>query len=337
MGESDRKVRTWVSRVKPPPLDPSGIGNVMQRHISKENWTNGIEKGTTLFIGVPTFATLKVDKQHVFHNRDLLKGLLQFNSNGIFNKSTIASALDTLDNTGAMRAKHGSNWGMQHGWFIIQCMAYIKKRSKEYTPKTEPWLVDLIKTMKTFYDRVKTSSIMDQDSQDTQDTLDYKGAQSSTTPLPKAPIRRRSLFMRVSETSAPEEKEQHSAPQPLALCDKPTREHLDKVFLYSMVGNFATMIHKGEHIVSRTYTTNKDNHRIYLWPCGTTWTCTEGFVDGEAEGEEEEAEGGGPEEIHGGEEEAYDGEQEEEEEEEVEPPKKKKKHQTQSSRSPAPS
>jgi len=154
MGESDRKVRTWVSRVKPPPLDPSGICNVMQRHISKESWTNGIEKGTTLFIGVPTFATLKVDKQHVFYNRELLKGLLQLNSSGIFNKSTIASALDTLDNTGAMRAKHGSNWGMLHGWFIIQCMAYLKKMSKEYTPKTEPRLVDLIMTMKTQYESV---------------------------------------------------------------------------------------------------------------------------------------------------------------------------------------
>ena len=106
MGESGRKVRTWVSRVKPAPLDPSGICNVMQRHISKENWTNGIEKGTTLFNGVPTFVTPKVEKQHVFHNRDLLKGLLQLNSSGVFNKSTIASALDTLDNTGAMKAKH---------------------------------------------------------------------------------------------------------------------------------------------------------------------------------------------------------------------------------------
>ena len=221
---------------------------------------------------------------------------------------------------------------MQNGWFIIQCMAYLKKRSKEYTPKTEPWLVDLIMKWRTHDETINANSIMDQDSQDTQD---YQGAQSSTTPLAKAPTRRRSLFMRVSEASAPEDKEQNIAPQLLALCDKPAREHLDKLFLYSMVADFATMIHKGEHTVSRTYTTNKDNHRIYLWPCGTNWTCTEGFVDGEAEGEEE-AEGGGPEEIHGGEEEAYDGEQEEEEEEEAEPPKKKKNNKTPSSRRPAP-
>ena len=81
--------------------------------------------------------------------------------------------MDTLDNTGSMRQKHGHTWGMQHGWFIIQCMAYIKKRSKEYTPKTEPWLVDLILTMRTFHERVKANSITDQDSQDTQD---YQGA-----------------------------------------------------------------------------------------------------------------------------------------------------------------
>ena len=164
----------------------------------------------------------------------------------------------------------------------MQCMAYLKKRPKEFTAKTEPWLVDLIMTLRRHDESIQGSTNMGQDSMDSQDT--------QVTPLAKAPTRRRSLFIRLSETSCPGEQEEKPEPKCLALCDKPDREHQDKVFLYNMLGNFATMIHKGDHIVSKVYTTNKDNHRIYVWPCGTTWTCTEGCLDGEVEEEEEQQE-----------------------------------------------
>ena len=133
-----------MARNKPPQLDAIGIGNVLQQYITKNNWSSALVAGHTLFHGVTTFYNLKVEKQHIYHNRELLKALLEMNATGAFNKSTIANVLEALNIQGAMKQKHGPNWGMQHGWFIIQCMAYLRKRSREFTPKTEPCLVDLI-------------------------------------------------------------------------------------------------------------------------------------------------------------------------------------------------
>jgi hypothetical protein len=113
-------------------------------------------------------------------------------------------------------------------------------------------------------------ALMDQDSQE--------------TPLAQAPTRGKSLFIRVSDPSCPDDHEERVAPKKLRVVD------LGKSLLFNKLGNFATMIDKGQHIVSKTYSTNKHNHRIYLWPCGTTWTCTGGFVDGDEE--EEEADDG---------------------------------------------
>jgi hypothetical protein len=178
---------------------------------------------------------------------------------------------------------------MQHGWFIIQCMAYLKKRSRQCTSKTEPWLLDLIMALRHNHEHTQGFALMDQDSQETF--------------LAKAPTRGKSIFMRVSDPACPDDHEERVAPKKLRVVD------LGKSFFFNKLGNFATMVHRGEHIVSKTYTTNKHNHRIYLWPCGTTWTCTGGFVDGV----EEEEEADGQADMSEEEDEAYDGEEEEEE------------------------
>jgi hypothetical protein len=113
----------------------------------------------------------------------------------------------------------------------------------------------------------------------------------------------------VSEILSVGHQDEHAAPERLALCDKPAEEvHQDKVILYNMLGDYATMIHKGEHIASKVYTTNKENHRIDVWPCGTTCTCTEGWLD--VDQEDDEADGNAD--YEGEEEQADDGEEEEE-------------------------
>ena len=284
-----KKVRGWVSRCTPPPLDSNGLCSVFQRHIPTLVWTKAAKTGTPLFQGVVSFHEFKLEKHHLFQNQFLLKDLLQLNCTGTFNKSAIAEALETLDDKGAMRTKYGPGWGMQHGWFIIQCMAYLKKRSRQCTSKTEPWLLDLIMALRHNQEHTQGFALMDQDSQETF--------------LAKAPTRGKSIFMRVSDPSCPDDHEERVAPKKLRVVD------LGKSFFFNKLGNFATMVHRGEHIVSKTYSTNKHNHRIYLWPCGTTWTCTGGFVDGD----EEEEEADGQADMEEEEDEADDGEEEEEE------------------------
>jgi hypothetical protein len=97
---------------------------VFQRHIPTLDWEKAAKIGTPLFQGVVSFHEFKLEKHHLFQNQFLLKDLLQLNCTGTFNKSAIAEALEALDDKGAMRTKYGPGWGMQHGWFIIQCMAY---------------------------------------------------------------------------------------------------------------------------------------------------------------------------------------------------------------------
>ena len=194
---------------------------------------------------------------------------------------------------------------MQHGWFIIQCMAYVRKRSREFTPRSEPWLVDLIMSLRRHDDATKDIPVMHLDSEETQVV---EGANSCASATARAPTRRRSVFRRVSETSSVGQQDEHAAPERLALCDKPAEEvHQGKVFLYNRLGDYATMIHKGEHIASKVYTTNKENHRIYVWPCGTIWTCKEGWLD--VDQEEDETDGNAD--YQGEEEQADDGEEEE--------------------------
>ena len=66
---------------------PRRIQQVPQKCISEEQWKRGMA-GSTLYQGVQTLQNLKVDTQHVYHNKDLLKALLPLNSTGVFNKPT---------------------------------------------------------------------------------------------------------------------------------------------------------------------------------------------------------------------------------------------------------
>jgi hypothetical protein len=127
-------------------MDEENVTKVFQLHIGQENFASAI-KGNTLFEGVTTLQGLKSEKNNVFLNRKILKALLELNNSGAFNKSTIAAALAPLDSTGSMKAKHGIHWGTEHAWFILQCMTYIRKRSKEFSPRMEGCFQELILTM----------------------------------------------------------------------------------------------------------------------------------------------------------------------------------------------
>ncbi len=109
-----------------------------------------------------------------------------------------------------------------------------QERSRESTPRTEPWLVDLIMTLRRHDDATKGIPVMHQDSEETQVV---EGANSCASATARAPTRRRSVFRRVSETSSNGQQDEHAAPERLALCDKPAEEvHQDKIFLYNMLG-----------------------------------------------------------------------------------------------------
>ena len=296
--------RTWIPRHKAPTLDIQVLAKALRASLPKSSWVSAAQ-GTTLFDGITSFKGIKVEKHHLYANRKVLKALLEVNTTGVFNKSLIAQALESLDVSGAITHACGATWAMDHGWYILKCMSYLRKKHREFSPKMESWMQELVLAMKACKVNFDTHEGSEEPATPTTPTSGtLSRALSSQTLSPT--IVKRSLFRRWSEVSADELELGEGAGAAgvqsslAAVCHdqvcipsvRTTRMRLErgclqdagqptcivpfdaKKFMYNVVGDYATMIHHGNHSTSSTFVTTLDNTRIYLWPCGTTWTCT---------------------------------------------------------------